>query len=39
LWLDIKIFIGTFISVFKSDGVVEGGTGTIEKTKNNTPKV
>lgn len=39
LWLDIKIFIETFISVFKSDGVVEGGTGTIEKTKNNTPKV
>ena len=39
LWLDIKIFIGTFISVFKSDGVVEGGTGTIEKSKNNTPKV
>ncbi len=38
LWLDIKIFIGTFISVFKSDGVVEGGTGTIEKIKNNTPK-
>lgn len=24
LWLDIKIFIGTFISVIKSDGVVEG---------------
>ena len=39
LWLDIKIFIGTFISVFKSEGVVEGGTGTIEKKKNNTPKV
>jgi len=39
LWLDIKIFIRTFISVFKSDGVVEGGTGTIEKSKNNTPKV
>jgi len=38
LWLDIKIFVGTFISVFKSDGVVEGGTGTIEKSKNNTSK-
>lgn len=38
LWLDIKIFIKTFISVFKSDGVVEGGTGTIEKSKRNTPK-
>ena len=33
LWLDIKIFIGTFISVFKSDGVIEGGTGTLEKSK------
>ena len=31
LWLDIKIFIGTFISVFKSDGVVEGGTGEMAK--------
>lgn len=30
LWLDIKIFIGTFISVFKSDGVLEGGTGSLE---------
>ena len=33
LWLDIKIFFGTVISVFKSDGIVEGGTGTIEKKK------
>lgn len=31
LWLDIKIFFGTVISIFKSDGVVEGGTGTLEK--------
>ena len=31
LWLDIKIFFGTIISIFKSDGVVEGGTGTLEK--------
>lgn len=31
LWLDIKIFIRTIISIFKSEGVVEGGTGTIEK--------
>ena len=30
-WLDAKIFFGTFISIFKSDGVVEGGTGSIEK--------
>lgn len=27
LWIDIKCFFGTIISVFKSDGVVEGGTG------------
>lgn len=33
LWLDIKIFLGTIISVFKSDGVVEGGTGTLEKSE------
>ena len=32
LWLDIKIFFGTIISIFKSDGVVEGWTGTIDKT-------
>jgi len=32
LWLDIKVFFGTIFSVLKSDGVVEGGTGT--KTKN-----
>jgi O-antigen biosynthesis protein WbqP len=34
LWLDIKIFFGTIVSIFKSDGVVEGGTGTIEKKGN-----
>lgn len=28
LWMDIKCFFGTIVSVFKSDGVVEGGTGT-----------
>src|SRR5690554_4359731 len=33
LWLDIKVFLGTIFSVFKSDGVVEGGTGTLEKEK------
>ncbi|HEM6332918.1 TPA: sugar transferase [Streptococcus suis] len=27
LWFDIKCFFGTFISVLKSDGVVEGGAG------------
>lgn len=30
---DLKCFIGTIISVFKSDGVIEGGTGTISKTQ------
>lgn len=29
--LDVKCFIGTFISVLKSDGVVEGGTGSEDK--------
>ena len=29
--LDIKIFFGTFISIFRSEGVVEGGTGQIQK--------
>jgi O-antigen biosynthesis protein WbqP len=33
LLLDIKIFILTFISIFKSDGVVEGGTGRLENSK------
>ena len=35
---DIKCFVGTIISVFKSDGVIEGGTGTIEKAKNDLEK-
>ena len=30
---DCKCFFGTIISVLKSDGVVEGGTGTLEKEK------
>jgi len=38
LWLDIKIFFGTIFSIFKSDGVVEGGTGTIDKKKLEEPK-
>lgn len=29
--MDVKCFIGTFISVFRSDGVVEGGTSKIKK--------
>ncbi|WP_223592348.1 sugar transferase [Neobacillus bataviensis] len=31
LWMDIKCFFGTIISVVKSDGVVEGGTGALVK--------
>ncbi|MEQ9809776.1 sugar transferase [Streptococcus jiangjianxini] len=30
-FMDLKCFIGTFISVLKSDGVVEGGTGQKDK--------
>ena len=29
--MDAKCFFGTFISVLRSDGVVEGGTGTMKK--------
>lgn len=29
--MDVKCFFGTIISVLKRDGVVEGGTGTLEK--------
>ena len=31
LKMDVKCFFGTFASVLKSEGVVEGGTGTINK--------
>ena len=31
--MDIKCFFGTILSVLKSDGVVEGGTGELEKKK------
>ncbi|MBD9909837.1 sugar transferase [Enterococcus faecium] len=30
-WMDLKCFFGTIISVFRSDGVVEGGTGSVKK--------
>lgn len=30
LWMDIKCFFGTIISVFRRDGVVEGGTGALQ---------
>ena len=29
--MDVKCFFGTFVSVIKSDGVVEGGTGEMKK--------
>lgn len=29
-WFDVKMFFGTIFSVLKSDGVVEGGTGSME---------
>ncbi|MEH6993699.1 sugar transferase [Neobacillus drentensis] len=32
LWMDVKCFFGTIISVIKSDGVVEGGT-SVKKVK------
>ena len=28
---DAKVFFGTILSVIKSDGIVEGGTGTTQK--------
>ncbi|MGJ9458094.1 sugar transferase [Oceanobacillus sp. CF4.6] len=30
-WMDVKCFVGTIVSVVKSDGVVEGGTGITTK--------
>ncbi|MCM3166369.1 sugar transferase [Peribacillus frigoritolerans] len=30
-WMDIKCFFGTIVSVLKSDGVIEGGTGRMGK--------
>ena len=30
-WFDCKCFLGTILSVIKSDGVVEGGTGELRK--------
>ena len=39
LWMDIKIFVWTFISVLKSDGVVEGRTGLLEKNQKTTEEL
>ncbi len=33
-WFDVRCFLGTFLSVLRGDGVVEGGTGKLHK-KNN----
>lgn len=30
-WMDVKCFFRTIVSIIKSDGVVEGGTGTLEQ--------
>ena len=30
-WFDVRCFFGSIVSVFKSDGVVEGGTGELNK--------
>jgi O-antigen biosynthesis protein WbqP len=30
-WMDVKCFFKTIVSIIKSDGVVEGGTGTLEQ--------
>jgi O-antigen biosynthesis protein WbqP len=30
IWIDIKTFFGTIKSIFKSEGIVEGGTGALE---------
>ena len=38
-WFDVKCFFGTIISVLKSDGVVEGGTGRLEKAKEDDERV
>lgn len=34
VWFDLRCFFGTFFSILKSEGVVEGGTGTLERNKN-----
>src|SRR5699024_6767283 len=33
---DLRCFLGTFLSIIKRDGVIEGETGTLEKSKNTT---
>lgn len=38
-WMDIKCFVGTIVSVIRSEGVVEGGTGVIDQAKKEIKKV
>lgn len=35
LWFDVKCFFGTILSIVKSEGVLEGGTGTLDKRSDN----
>lgn len=37
-WFDVRCFLGTFTSVLHADGVVEGGTGEINKKRKNKKK-
>ena len=32
--MDLRCFFGTFVSVLRQDGVVEGGTGSMKKDPN-----
>lgn len=36
--IDLKCFFGTFLAVFRQDGVVEGGTGAMKEGNGETPK-
>ncbi|MGE8204703.1 sugar transferase [Heyndrickxia sp. NPDC080065] len=38
-WMDVKCFFGTILSVVKSDGVVEGGTGAWEEVSSSKEKI
>jgi len=37
LWTDFKLLVKTAIAIVKSDGVVEGGTGTLESNNKDLP--
>jgi O-antigen biosynthesis protein WbqP len=37
-WFDCRCFFGTFLSVLRSDGVVEGGTGELNRQKEEVKK-